>query len=118
MYNLFLDDERFPGDVTWVKSSGYVSVAWVIVRSVEQAINQIEIFGVPDIVLFDHDLGEDQQTGHDFAKWLVENHLDGKIEFPPKFQFFVHSKNPIGSRNIQVLLSNFIEKVLRGNGKS
>jgi hypothetical protein len=45
-------------------------------------------------ISFDHDLGENVPTGHDFAKWLVECHLDGKHLFPETFSYAVHSANP------------------------
>lgn len=59
--------------------------------------------GVPDLISFDHDLGEGK-TGYDCAKFLVEYCLDHRIE---KINFRVHSQNPVGKENIEHLLNNY-----------
>jgi len=89
---LYLDDSRFP------KSSGN----WRIARSVDEAIQMISEFGLPDQISFDHDLGENQKTGYDFAKWIVWNELDTRGIF-----INVHSANPIGRDNIYGLIRNW-----------
>lgn len=94
-YKLYLDDERIP------KTKG-----WTIVRSVEEFIQVIQDKGVPEHISFDHDLGELEAgvlapNGLDAAKWLIEN------EIVPK-SFNVHSANPIGAKNIESLLNNWI----------
>ena len=110
MRKLFLDDSRNAPDFTWD-----------VVRSYAQFVAWIEIHGVPDIISFDHDLGQEhydvfqntphastdeaqehynkftEKTGYDCAKWLVQNH---KL---PK-QYLVHSKNPVGAANIRFVL--------------
>lgn len=57
-----------------------------------------------DMICFDHDLGENQPTGMDIAKWIVSN-LDYK------FEFYVHSANPIGRTNIDSLLRQWINQL-------
>jgi hypothetical protein len=112
MYNLFLDDERNPGDVTWIRLP---SVEWVIVRSYEEAVNYVKKHGFMKIASFDHDLGmdhyagnyDDGQTGYDFAKWLIEYDMDTN-SMPENFKFIVHSMNPIGGENIRNLLGGYL----------
>jgi hypothetical protein len=110
MRKLFLDDSRKPPDFTWD-----------VVKSYEQFIAYIKLHGVPDIISFDHDLGDEhyavyqdtphvsegkaqdyygkfqEKTGYDCAKWLVENN---KL---PK-EFYVHSMNPVGALNIRFVM--------------
>lgn len=54
-YNLFLDDERNPGDVRWV---GLPNVVWEVVRNYDEFVKIVTSFGVPDYVTFDHDLAD------------------------------------------------------------
>ena len=96
---LFIDDERFPVDETNV-----------IARSVEQAIALMDTNGCPHTIHFDHDLGDDVPTGMDLAKYIVEKDLDMNHQFIPQgFQFFIHSQNPQGERNIRGLLEPFLK---------
>jgi hypothetical protein len=117
MKYLFLDDERMPKDVTWILigGRGFWGADWQIVRSLSEAIAWVHVNGFPDVISFDHDLGlmhyagdySDRNTGYDFAKWLIEHDMDTNT-MPENFSFTVHSKNPIGSANIQTLLNNYI----------
>lgn len=107
-YRLFLDDERMPGQVTWV---AFPSGPYEIVRTYLQFTNYIIAHGLPEFVCFDHDLADvhyeaflrkeeyigDKPTGLDCAKWLVEYCHQKKLPFP---NFVVHSMNPIGTANI------------------
>lgn len=97
MKKLYLDDIRTPPDSTWIK-----------VESYEEFIAYIQIEGLPDIISFDHDLGygtEEEKTGYDCAKWLINYILDNNIN--QKINYVVHSANPIGRDNIIYLLNNF-----------
>lgn len=126
---LFLDDVRMPGDVTWVnigigkayhESRG---APWAIVRSFDQAVAWVNEHGFPEVISFDHDLGyeeyglvdgivrivfdKEEKSGYDFAKWLIEYDLETN-SMPDNFSFTVHSMNPIGKKNIETLLNNYI----------
>ena len=107
-WNLFIDDERFPPDD---------GRDWVIARTYHEALLEVFNRGFPSYISFDHDLGENQKTGHDIAKVLVENDMiSGNIEsrkaykFSPDFAFYVHSQNPIGKANIEGLLNNYLKQ--------
>lgn len=120
---LFLDDERMPGDVTWVNIGSY---PWEIVRSYNDAVAWVIKNGYPTVISFDHDLGyeafdttdagiivvtdsTDSKSGYDFAKWLVEYDMDTGT-MPTDFSFTVHSMNPTGAQNIRMLLTNYIRQ--------
>lgn len=75
------------------------------VRSFTEFINYINQNGLPDFISFDHDLGL-EESGFDCAKWLVNFCLDNHKKLP---EFFVHSQNPVGKKNIESLLNNFIK---------
>jgi hypothetical protein len=119
-WNLFLDDERHPEDVTWAPcfvQEKYRVEEWIISRSYDDAMSQILNRGFPRFVSFDHDLGETHaKTGYDLAKQLVENDImSGDYEdlehqrFPKEFNFYVHSQNPIGKQNIEAYLNNYMK---------
>ena len=103
-YKLFLDDVRQPKRGTWS-----------LARSFEEALDIVDEKGMPNIISFDHDLGEGK-TGDDFAKWLIEQHLNGDLTFPERFEFIVHSANPVGKKNIESRLNNFLKHIRKENG--
>jgi hypothetical protein len=126
-YILFLDDLRTPTDVgDYIFPIElrllYNHKDWKIVRNFEQFVNQIKYYGLPALVSFDHDLGEEEikeniqtqknekkdqkqsKSGYDCAKWLVDYCISKKEKLP---DFLVHSMNPVGSQNIKEYLLNF-----------
>jgi hypothetical protein len=99
---MYLDDFRTPNEE-------YDA----IVRSYDEATSYILKFGMPKFISFDYDLGCDKNgivlnSGYDFAKWLVDQSLDGILEFPKDFCFEVHSANPIEKNNIKSILHNYL----------
>lgn len=95
---LYLDDLRTPEDAQ----------DWVICRTVDEAKRHVLECGLPTLISFDHDLGEGEPDGLQFAKWLVKAHLDGVLSLHPScFEWTVHSMNPVGKENITGLLSSF-----------
>lgn len=102
-YKLFIDDERYP--------SGNID-EWVITRSSEETIRIVSEKGMPNFISFDHDLGG-EDTSIQFIKWLENKLLDEELKFPVDFDFYVHSQNPIGAKNIRLwmvsLVTNFKE---------
>ena len=103
-WNLFLDDIRNP------KIDPPDGGRWVIARSYADAIHFITYMGMPKYVSFDHDLGDSgEDTGYDLAKWFVKEDLDGLRKLPKDFSFNVHSANPVGAKNIQTILDNYLK---------
>lgn len=102
-WKLYLDDIRTPDD----------DPTFMTVRTVNDAQKLIHLLGVPTFISFDHDLGMDDEgnlvlSGYDFAKWLVEMDMEGKLVFPENFGFKVHSQNPVGAKNIQEYLNQYL----------
>ena len=101
-WKLYLDDIRTPADATFI-----------IARTVADAQELIRTCGVPVFISFDHDLGIDDKgnllsTGYDFAKWLVDMDMEGIFTLAEDFDFTVHSQNPVGAKNIQEYLRNYL----------
>ena len=109
-WNLFIDDERFPSKVTWGNETFYAIHRWTIARNMVQFQDLIKTYGFPSFVSLDHDLGADEPTGHDIAKWLIEADMDGVHRIPDNFNFYVHSRNPVGKANIEGLLACYLEQ--------
>ena len=105
---IWLDDLRDPKDVRmdWLVYSPIgkeLEVIWV--KNMNEFVDWIQANGLPDGICFDHDLGENEPTGYDCAKWLVEYCLDNKV-LPPLWA--CQSANPVGKVNINRLLRGFI----------
>jgi len=132
-YYLFLDDERQPEDVTWLRLP---PATWQIVRTYDDFVAYVTKHGAPVFVSFDHDLAHEhyrasmynpdrhysayytngtfkEKTGRDAALWLVEYCLDRDIELPA---YAVHSMNPIGRENIVSIMESG-SRVIIGNKK-
>jgi hypothetical protein len=120
IYYLFLDDTRFPKNVTWVDLPPR---NWTIVRSYKEFVDIINKNGIPQLVSYDHDLGDEaigeaisksyqsfdytkikEKTGFDCAKFLVEKCMDLNIKHP---DFIAHSINPVGKENIEKYINNY-----------
>lgn len=126
---LWLDDLRDPYQDTWLQNYApdYVgmemNVMWV--KSYTEFVGWIKKNGLPTMIAFDHDLGEDvaielvkkgvhkrkareikqqEKTGYHCALWLVNYCMDEDIDFP---KYVVQSANPVGKENIIGLISNF-----------
>jgi hypothetical protein len=104
-YAVFLDDERSPLEVFWLKLP-LPADAWTIVRTFENFADTLSSRGLPSHISFDHDLGNNSDgsvraSGMDCAKWLSEYCLDNNFTVP---SFSVHSQNPVGAANIRGLL--------------
>ena len=120
MKYLFLDDERWPNQVTWIVigNVGAQGIPWTKARSFYEATELVRECGFPEVISFDHDLGVEwsnkenkyvvSKTGMDFAKWLVEYDMETNL-MPDNFTFTVHSKNEQGKINIESLLNNYIK---------
>lgn len=119
-YKLFLDDERFPRQVTWVRLPTTIDNHWTIVRSYDEFVKTIQEKGMPEFISFDHDLAFEhytegfagtapkynsykEKTGYDAAKWLREYCDFNDVPVPP---YTVHSMNLVGRANIHGALQS------------
>lgn len=99
-YKLYLDDERFPPAD---------DPSWKIARNYFDAVFYVRNYGIPEVISFDHDLGNFNETGMEFAKWFCNYILDNEIQKPGDFQYYVHSMNPVGAKNIQSYMDQFVK---------
>lgn len=107
-YSIFLDDERIPTDVTWLKLP---DTLWYVARTYQAFIDGIQLRGMPEYITFDHDLqdfNEDgsENTGYTCLKWLVEYCIDHDMMLPV---CFFHSMNPIGVKNMKSYYENALK---------
>ncbi|PTX62777.1 hypothetical protein C8N46_102177 [Kordia periserrulae] len=104
-YNLFLDDIRVP-EMVYRNPEEY---DFVIVRTYEKFVAHIKANGLPKYISFDNDLGlnadgDVAEDGYAAAKWLVyHSGLDIR-----NLEFYVHSANPVAAKQIEGLLTNYI----------
>ena len=122
-YNLFLDDIRNPKDCCHYMPNPkfYSDSEFVVVRNYDEFVNFIKKNGLPNIISFDHDLGElnypddmykdtgsyetfGEKTGMDCAKWLVDFCMNTAQDIP---DYIIHSMNPVGGKNIFMYLDNY-----------
>lgn len=108
-YAMFIDDERFPPEKN-VK----VVRNWKICRTMQDVVACVSVFGFPNFISFDHDLGEDIPNGKDIANWLIDQDLDGTFQFPDDFDFYVHSQNNNGAANIHSIMTQYLS-LKKGN---
>ena len=101
MIKIFLDDERFP-----------VDESWIVFRSTDEAIRYIQNGNFPTDLSLDHDLGDGVKTGFDFVKEFVELMIDNNLN-PLTINFYVHSQNPIGKENMIQYWNNFVRYYTR-----
>lgn len=107
-WKLFLDDKRNPSDVTWVQYPSD-SDGFIVCRSSADGIAEIHKQGsIPESISFDHDLGGDD-TGMVFLNQMTDLLISEQYQLPLKFNYVVHSKNPVGGRNIMFLMNNIIK---------
>lgn len=108
-WNLFIDDERMPTDVTWGSPEFYAIYPWTVARTLNEVQTLVAMYGFPAFVSLDHDLGDGEPSGKDIANWLINYDLDSdRSAIPDNFQFYVHSRNPVGKQNIEGLLNEYL----------
>ena len=109
MINIFLDDERYPEDVTWMQLP---NVEWCIVRTALDFKDLVLEYGIKNIgyISFDHDINdwsgpEDRRevTGYDLLRWMCD--LVTTYEIP---KCIFHTQNPIGRNNMESYYNNYL----------
>jgi len=128
-YNLFLDDFRSPQMAfRLIYDKRYNLQDWIVVKNFQEFINIVKEYGVPTLVSFDHDLGDEHydlhgstdfltweeyyvfndrtMTGYDCAKWLCDYCLENNNKFP---EYLIHSANTVGAKNIKIYIENFLK---------
>lgn len=107
-YNLFLDDERIPKDVKWVRLP---ESAWVIVRNYRQFFDTIVERGIPLMASFDHDLQDfdscgEEWTGYDCLSMLLKECDYNQSDLPT---CYFHTMNVVAKKRMQELYEDYKE---------
>jgi hypothetical protein len=116
---LFLDDKRKDPTIVHNNHRGLgngVGKAnnWVIARDYHQFVDILKNnFDYINFISFDHDISsydinEKELTGKDAAEFLINYCMDHGKKLP---DWFVHSDNTGGNKNIRQLLSNYMYRV-------
>ena len=80
---------------------------FIWVKNFEEFTEYIVRNGLPDFVSFDHDLGKGLKKGAECAVWLKKYCLDRSLPLP---NFYAHSANPNGRREINGIMSQTINE--------
>lgn len=104
---IWVDDIRDPKKYIRFDSSAIYDIIWC--KSYDEFVTALNNVGKPDMVCFDHDLGdinnpEGEKTGYDCAKYLIDFCIDNNIKLP---KFYSQSDNGPGRVNIIKLLENY-----------
>ena len=117
MINIFLDDIRIPSMSHNVSKGLGVDYSdkdkWVIVRDYFDFIDLVDKhFDDIDLISFDHDLACYRDgvefTGKSAVDYLINYCLDHNKNFP---NWYAHTDNTSGKRNIIGAVLNFLDKV-------
>jgi hypothetical protein len=111
---LWLDDLRDPKENmwnNWIARQGVNpakhKITWV--KNYDEFIDWILSNGLPSVVCFDHDLGEDTtMSGFDATKWMVNYCIDNNLRLP---NWYIQSANPVGAENIKSYLQSFAKTI-------
>jgi len=108
MKGLFLDDERNPEDVTWIKYP--CEIVWDIVRT-HAEFEKALIHNSYDFVSLDHDIQDfteeyKELTGYTCLLTMINFVMDDGMSLP---RLFVHSQNPVGAENIRQHYNNYLK---------
>lgn len=111
MRGIFLDDERSPEDVTWIKYPE--NIEWTVVRNSAEFTDklwQLMKAGEEYIISFDHDIqefiGQIELTGYSNLKGMLQAVQDYGLVVP---KCYFHSMNPIGKANMEAYYNNFVD---------
>ncbi len=104
---LWLDDSIDPMEekMDWLSFSPVgreVDVTWV--KNFHEFQKWISKKGLPDAICFDDNLGKNEPTGYDCAKWLIKYCREHKIPLP---LWTSQSADPIEKAKIKKLLKTY-----------
>ena len=99
---IYIDDLRDPS----VEEFDYIIINSHVFRALLSKISSEDT--KISYISFDHDLGEDEPSGYDLCKYLVQ--ADQTFDVLDKdFTFNVHSANPVGAENITEYMNNYLK---------
>ena len=117
---IFLDDERFLVDVTWINYNQEFKNVFVCRNFVDFTCaydNDFKDIFTSSFNLknytfsFDHDIASFDENGYErtgltCAKWLCDFIMDNNLD-PKDLEYYVHSQNPVGAENIKKYIEGF-----------
>lgn len=91
-----------------------------ILSSFQDAIEYIKENGIPRSLVFEYDLGKDEngeeKNGYDLARWLVNSDFQGSLAFPDDFKYELNTQNlTIEEHQVSSLLNNYLHFGFIGN---
>jgi hypothetical protein len=98
---IWIDDFREP--YNFLYDEGYKAKEIKVCKNYSQFVEAIEKEGLPELICYDHDLGE-EKTGYDCAKYIVNYCLERKEQLP---DWYIQSSNIVGALNIDDLFKAF-----------
>lgn len=110
---VWIDDIRDPQEQiwqNWIKKNfgtNDFDITWV--KSYKEFVEFVDKNGLPSNVSFDHDLGDvedpdNEKTGYDCAKYIVDYCMDNDRDIP---NYRIQSDNGPGKENIDKYLQNY-----------
>lgn len=107
---IWIDDVRNPVNYMWIRwmqdragiNPDEHYIIWVSTFTYFK--EYLDKNGLPAIICFDHDLGPDEPSGYDFAKYVVDYCLDHNLDIP---KYAIQSSNPVGAENIKSIMDNY-----------
>ena len=110
---LFLDDERNPEDVTWIKYPE--NIDWTVVRNYTKFFYEF-YRGQFQAISLDHDIQDYNDRGVELTGYTVlKAMLDTFITAPHGLytlpeQVLFHTQNPVGKENMESYWKNFCKR--------
>ena len=110
---VWIDDIRDPQESTWQNwikknfGTNDFDITWI--KSYKEFVDFVDKNGLPSNVSFDHDLGDiedpnNEKTGYDCAKYIVDYCMDNDRDIP---NYRIQSDNGPGRENIDKYLQNY-----------
>jgi len=108
-YRCWIDDDAGKPEVEAWRSPPSDETDWVIARSTAEAVQITIARGVASFYEFDHDLGEDPESGEtdtvmNFLSWLFQMFPNAIDEVK---DWNTHSMNPNGADNINAFMRSW-----------
>lgn len=102
-WNLWIDDIRNP---KVFDRDNWQEMEYVWATSVDQAVYFCQLWGPPEFMALDHDLGYDpvamvNREVPEFLRWLQERYPDS----PPRYS--IHTANPEGRKSMQAFMNSW-----------
>jgi hypothetical protein len=113
-YKLFLDDRRTPERTEPYSKKPPHSNFWddiKIARTYDDAVEIINEFGAPYMLMLDYFLGDDHFLGIDVVEYFVEYIMEDQSRLPDNFHYHCHTNSDTGARKMSEKLEDMLNKI-------